>query len=85
MIVELTHSPLARLLDCRYPAPTQKDVAPSYAYELFWTDPGSMKFGVRYTDGSEKLIDDTEENRRVYKAMIEWYREQHSAVHGWID
>lgn len=81
----MTRSPLARLLDSRYPVPTQKDPAPSYAHELFFTEQGSMTFGVRYTDGSTKIVEDTPRNREVYKAMIEWYRDQYDAKYGWID
>lgn len=85
MIVDLTRSPVARLLDSRYPAPTQRDPAPSYAHELVFCEAGSMQFGVRYTDGTEKLVEDTPRNREVYKAMIDWYREQFDAKYGWID
>jgi hypothetical protein len=51
-------------------------VEPKYACELFWTNKCYQTFGVRYTDGSEKIVEDTERNRTLYTAMIEYYRDK---------
>jgi hypothetical protein len=44
--------------------------------ELFFTNTDDSTFGVRYTDGTEKIVEDNERNRRFYSEMIEIYREK---------
>lgn len=66
-------------------APILKAPAPKYACELFWTNKCDETFGVRYTDGSEEIVRDTEANRNLYGSMIDYYRERMDALLGWRD
>ncbi len=72
MIADPSHLPLPLV-------PTPR---PKMACELFFTDDPDA-FGVRYDDGSEDIVANTESNREVYKAQIEYYQERETALTPW--
>lgn len=61
----------------------QKTGGIRYACELFFCNMDENRFGVRFTDGSEEMVENTERNRELYSAMIEYYREKMEALNPW--
>jgi hypothetical protein len=55
---------------------TQKSGGFKMVCELFFCNHESETFGVRYTDGEEKIVQDTPENRRYYQMAVEMYRDK---------